>query len=453
MALHWNNLRQVRRWSRKVRARLSASAATFLGHRQGPGRGQGQGQLPTANTPLNPEPTLAGWGLPMRRLFTASPAIVGLLGLSMAASSTPKPDRDLTLEGSARSVMGGPQNGSSDFAARFAAMDPAERALAMSQEAGFSQAASLGLLSGWRPVSADPGAVSGLGATGDRARRLNAAVAPVKEALRPARPFAMSMALPADRARARRCLTLGIYYEAALESDEGQAAVAQVILNRVRDPNYPNSVCGVVFEGAERTTGCQFSFTCDGSMAQPPVLWAWERAQKVAERALSGHVATRVGTATHYHADYVYPWWSPTLTKITQIGAHIFYRWKGSAGESAAFSQRHTGREPIIDEARFSRPRLQLASVDPEAASLTVAEGGVDSGELRTVDVGGQTRVVGMVNLGGRRQPTPQEIAAINERLRIFEASRAPAAAAGPRPQPPEGVAVMDVEEVGRPAS
>jgi hypothetical protein len=111
-----------------------------------------------------------------------------------------------------------------------------------------------------------------------------------------------------------------------------------VILNRVRDLNYPNSICGVVFEGADRTTGCQFSFTCMGALAQAPVGWAWKRSQTVAERMLAGHVATKVGTATHYHADYVHPWWATTLNKLTQIGAHIFYRWKGLSGETGSVS-------------------------------------------------------------------------------------------------------------------
>lgn len=436
---------------------IGTRSSKALGRPQPPGPHPSGPQLSGPQPGLEPDHPASAAIPPKWRLAAASPAIAGLLCLGMAASSTPIPDRDVAESLAIRMIEGGSGPASSDLAARFAAMDPAERALALSQDASWRQAASLGLLSGWRPVPSDTGFPSGFGATGERARKLNAAVPPVPGALRAARPFVMASASAPDRARAMRCLTLGIYYEAALESDEGQAAVAQVILNRVRDPNYPASVCGVVFEGAERTTGCQFSFTCDGSMSQPPVGWAWERAGRVAERALSGHVATRVGTATHYHADYVYPWWSPTLTKITQIGAHIFYRWKGGAGESAAFRQRHAGREPIVDEARFSSPRLQMASGEADGDSLTVSAGGVDTGELRTVEIGGQTRVVGVVSLGGRRQPTPQEIAAINERLRAFEASRiAPAPAPGAtvtRPEPPSGVTPMDVEEVGLPAS
>jgi len=280
--------------------------------------------------------------------------------------------------------------------------------------------------------------------------KLNAATPNASEFLRVAQPFVFKPATAEDRRRALRCLTQGIYYEAALEATEGQEAVAQVILNRVRDPNYANSICGVVFEGAERTTGCQFSFTCDGALAQAPVGWAWNRARLVAERALAGHVAVRVGTATHYHADYVHPWWAPTLNKLTQIGAHIFYRWKGVYGEPAAFRQPYAGREPLIDEARFARPRIQI--ITAADADLLLADAAANGESvLRTVEIDGQTRVVGVASLGGRRQATAAEIAAINQRMAAFEA---PAAAAEPsRPAALPGVTVMEVEEVGRPAS
>ena len=222
-------------------------------------------------------------------------------------------------------------------------------------------------------------------------------------------------------------------------------------MNRVRDPNYANSVCGVVFEGAERTTGCQFSFTCDGALSLAPVGWAWNRARVVAERALAGHVATRVGTATHYHADYVRPWWAPTLNKLTQIGAHIFYRWKGVYGEPAAFRQPYSGREPVIDEARFSRPRIQIVTAADAELLLAEAAANGDS-VMRTVEIDGQTRVVGVVSLGGRRQATAAEIAAINQRMAAFEAPALPAPDEPVRTAPP-GATAMDVEEVGRPTS
>ncbi len=385
---------------------------------------------------------------PARRLATAAPAMLGALGVAMAASSTPRPDQDRAAEAIARATGG--DFGPAGLAALLAQMDPAQRAAALRHDPRFQQAALQGLTPGWETLSLGGKPSLDFGANGLEAQKLNAATPAVAGALRPALPFVLSGS-PTDRGRARRCLTQAIYYEAALESEDGQAAVAQVILNRVRDPNYPSSVCGVVFQGAERVTGCQFSFTCDGAMSQAPVGWAWDRARKVADRALAGHVAAQVGTATHYHADYVHPWWSPTLSKITQIGAHIFYRWKGIYGETAAFRQLYAGAEPVIDEARFSRPRVMIAAKDTDGAAVTVAPGAVSTGELKTVQIDGQTRVVGVISLGGRRQPTAEDIAAINARLRDYETPRAPPA---PALSPaPTGVTQMDVEEVGRPTS
>jgi spore germination cell wall hydrolase CwlJ-like protein len=124
-----------------------------------------------------------------------------------------------------------------------------------------------------------------------------------------------------------------IYYEAGFEPVAGQRAVAQVIINRVRDPNYPKSVCGVIFQGYERKTGCQFSFVCDGSMKRrPPTAQEEGYARIVAEQALDGYVDAAVGTATHYHTDYVRPNWAPNMVKVTKIGQHIFYHWRGKAG-------------------------------------------------------------------------------------------------------------------------
>ncbi|HEV7232615.1 MAG TPA: cell wall hydrolase, partial [Sphingorhabdus sp.] len=120
-----------------------------------------------------------------------------------------------------------------------------------------------------------------------------------------ARPFVMR-AGSLEHSRALKCLTDAIYYEAANEPDAGQRAVAQVILNRMRHPTYPNSVCGVIYQGSERATGCQFSYSCDGSMARIPARAAWLRAGRVAAQALAGSVYAPVGMATHYHATYVY---------------------------------------------------------------------------------------------------------------------------------------------------
>ena len=149
-----------------------------------------------------------------------------------------------------------------------------------------------------------------------------------------------------DRDRALECLTQAVYYEAAGEGSDGGRAVAQVVLNRMRHPGYPASVCGVVYQGSERTTGCQFTFTCDGSLMRAPVEALWARSRKIAEEALKGKVFAKIGHATHYHADYVLPYWADSLDKTVQIGRHIFYRLRGNYGDSRAFSQRYAGVEP-----------------------------------------------------------------------------------------------------------
>ncbi|GGD43265.1 cell wall hydrolase [Croceicoccus pelagius] len=147
-------------------------------------------------------------------------------------------------------------------------------------------------------------------------------------------------------ANAERCLTQAIYYEAGFEPEDGKRAVAQVVLNRVSHPAYPNSVCGVVYQGSDQRV-CQFSFTCDGSLGRRPAAGAWAQAERVARSALAGHVEASVGSATHYHADYVVPRWAYSLGKVRQLGRHIFYRFNGSLGRSQAFSARYSAREMI----------------------------------------------------------------------------------------------------------
>ncbi len=135
-----------------------------------------------------------------------------------------------------------------------------------------------------------------------------------------------------DAVRQRRdhhCLSRAIYYEARAEADRGQYAVAEVVLNRVSHPLYPNNICDVVYEGADRTTGCQFTFTCDGSERRAPRGRAWARAQAVAAFAMMGEAPAVTGEATHYHADYIRPYWAPSLQRTETIGAHVFYRMPG----------------------------------------------------------------------------------------------------------------------------
>jgi len=177
----------------------------------------------------------------------------------------------------------------------------------------------------------------------DDARARNAAVPFAKGPLGMARPFVFRGS-DEDRARARECLAAAVLYEAG-DDPVGQSAVAQVVLNRVRHAAFPATICGVVYQGSERRTGCQFTFTCDGSLGRVMPEVAWRRARDVAERALSGHVDRTVGLATHYHTDWVYPYWSPELRKLARVGTHLFFGWPGAWGSRAAFRRDYRGNE------------------------------------------------------------------------------------------------------------
>ncbi len=180
----------------------------------------------------------------------------------------------------------------------------------------------------------------------------------------PARPFVLQ-ASDHDRALAENCLAQAVYYEAGLQPVAGQEAVAQTVLNRLRHPDYPKSVCGVVYEGSALRTGCQFSFTCDGSLRRGVDAALWLQSMTVAKQALNGFVMPAVGEATYYHADYVRPYWAGALRRITQIGAHIFYRWPGASGDASAFTGQYAGHEADISAAR--------RATDPRLATLRPA--------------------------------------------------------------------------------
>ncbi|MDY8110419.1 cell wall hydrolase [Fulvimarina sp. 2208YS6-2-32] len=128
-------------------------------------------------------------------------------------------------------------------------------------------------------------------------------------------------------AKEQECLANGIYFEARGEITEGQAAVAQVILNRVRNPSYPNTICGVVYQNQHWRNRCQFSFACDGIKDRISDRKSFVRAEKVAKDVTYGKTwLTAVGSSTHYHANYVNPRWASAMEKVDQIGKHIFYR-------------------------------------------------------------------------------------------------------------------------------
>ncbi len=129
--------------------------------------------------------------------------------------------------------------------------------------------------------------------------------------------------------RERWCMATGIYFEARGESYRGQVAVAQVIMNRVKHRLYPDTICGVVFQNQSWRNRCQFSFACDGIPERVNDQVAWAKATEITEKVTSGELyLSEVNNATHYHANYVYPAWAPRMTRITRIGAHIFYRFK-----------------------------------------------------------------------------------------------------------------------------
>jgi hypothetical protein len=129
------------------------------------------------------------------------------------------------------------------------------------------------------------------------------------------------------------CLAEAVYYEARSESARGQMAVAEVVMNRVRNPHFPKTVCGVVFQGQYRNTGCQFTFTCDGSKRHAPTGEAWDRARAVALHVAMGLNKPVTNKATHYHTDYVNPYWKAGMVETAEIGTHIFYRFPKTTKE------------------------------------------------------------------------------------------------------------------------
>lgn len=210
----------------------------------------------------------------------------------------------------------------------------------------------------------------------DVARKVNAATPFTSEPVPPARPFRISGS-PVDVARATDCLAAAIWYEAGAETLAGKKAVAQVVLNRVRHPAFPKTVCGVVFQGSERITGCQFTFSCDGAMVRVPPAGAWMNMRSLARIMLNGEVFKPVGTATHYHTDWVLPAWSSKLDKVHKEATHLFFRWAGWWGTPPAFRGRYTGAEPLVRKlALLSPAHAQLLAGDtvlPDALPLDPA--------------------------------------------------------------------------------
>lgn len=220
----------------------------------------------------------------------------------------------------------------------------------------------------------------------DTAREINAARPFSDVEIVLARPFA-SRLTGSDLDRAQVCLAVAALYEAGGDESD-QKAVMQVILNRVRHPAFPSSICAVVFQGADRLTGCQFSFTCDGSLRRwRPNPQAFARANDLAATMLRRGVDQRVGLSTHYHTDWVVPYWSSSLDKLAKIKTHIFFVWKGYWGQRRAFSGAPSAIEPSIGQlASFSSAHDYTeddVNADPEIALGT--DEALGSGDLPTM--------------------------------------------------------------------
>ena len=221
-----------------------------------------------------------------------------------------------------------------------------------------------------------------IGPAADIARVINASIPMMAQGSVPATPLLVNSSTGGtlNRERAIDCLAAAGYYEAGTRPAD-QRAVMQVVLNRVRHSAFPHSVCGVVFQGSERQTGCQFTFTCDGALQRrQPSAAAWQQARMVAVGMLSGRTEPLVGHATHYHTNWVHPVWSGEMQKIAAVDTHLFFRWRGRAGEPTAFKPQYSGTEPqvqrmsLLSPAHYGNPIPGLETPTAGAVQLALPE-------------------------------------------------------------------------------
>ena len=187
-------------------------------------------------------------------------------------------------------------------------------------------------------------------------------------------PFRTSQLNSSSSSRELDCLTTAVYYEARGEGQAGMKAVAQVVLNRVRHPAFPKSVCGVIYQGAGSGRGCQFSFACDGSMRRRKDSALWERARDIAADAVDGEVMETVGSSTFFHATRLSPNWRG-LTRVATVGRHVFYKHNGARGSARLFAQgplrggSDSASAPqlykVADTAGEDRPQLAMTDLEP----------------------------------------------------------------------------------------
>jgi spore germination cell wall hydrolase CwlJ-like protein len=222
----------------------------------------------------------------------------------------------------------------------------------------------------------------------DDARAANARIALITKGFIAPRPFIYAGNGDA-KARARDCLAAAMLYEAG-DDARGQQAVGQVVINRARHPAFPKSICGVVFQGSERVTGCQFTFTCDGALARRYSDAAWQRARNNADLMLSGGTYPPVGLATHYHTDWVRPYWSDSLEKIAIVDTHLFFRWPGYWGTPGAFRGAVSGSDGPVAKLAAISP-LHAIALGLPADLATGVDANAAVGEARVVAGAGES--------------------------------------------------------------
>lgn len=269
-----------------------------------------------------------------------------------------------------------------------------------------------------------PNEVLNLDAQDAMARNL---LLPVSTGPNPVAPGFVAQWLGPDIAPATKCLATAVYYESAGEPMAGQRAVAQVVLNRLRNPRYPKTICEVVYQGAERPTGCQFSFACDGSTRRPPAAAGWAVANAVATSVLNGVTSAEVGQATHYHTLAVFPAWAPQLAKIGIIGHHVFYRPPGRVTFGYDAIAKAPPVDPLLTVAPVAVPPADAAQPPVATINSPAVAGTVDSGRAgAAASAGPSVAPTGAsgdprqsVSVGGDRSPTVTPPAA-NSRRSMF---------------------------------
>lgn len=223
----------------------------------------------------------------------------------------------------------------------------------MAEAAGGLDASAMTIANRHDPYAADGAAM--------RDRQAELLTARLENVSTPSAVSAFRVTGARDQSRDLECLTQAVYYEARGEGLDGMKAVAQVVLNRARHPSFPKTVCGVVFQGSNRSTGCQFSFTCNGAMRARVNQSAWNRARDVASSALEGKAYAPVGSATHFHTTAVSPSWRNRLVRVSHIGDHVFYRFGGRNGSASTLSSEI--------QASAAVPHVMKASDTPAASS------------------------------------------------------------------------------------